>query len=99
MCNCHPETCCCDHEKNEHLASLERQLAETKDSEKCWIANAKALQVGYNELDAKHRNVAQQRDKLLNILHGALVEDLLPNHSQEWVDKARAIIAEIEANP
>ena len=39
----------------EHVAELEKQLRAMTEERDCWIANAKNLQVGYNELDARLR--------------------------------------------
>lgn len=63
-----------------------RERAETAEKLQAAVAvtnDGLRLQVG--DLEA-------QRDQLVEALHGAMVDDLLPLHSAEWVAKARAAL-------
>jgi len=43
------------HEAADRVEQLERQLRAMTEERDIWLANHKALQVGYNELDARLR--------------------------------------------
>ena len=50
------------------VEELTQQLAAALVDKDCWLTNAKNLQVGYNELDAKYRVLKSEfsaKDKLL----------------------------------
>jgi hypothetical protein len=43
------------HNLIERIFDMSRPTQEQLVDKDCWLTNAKNLQVGYNELDAKHR--------------------------------------------
>ena len=55
-------------------AELKAELKAAKESEQCWIFNAKALQRGYNELDAKHRELKAENEKLRARIDNLMME-------------------------
>lgn len=58
------EDFCLVESQQQTIALLKKQLTIAEQNYQCWLATAKNLQIGYNELDVKHRKlVAQLKEK------------------------------------
>ena len=76
------------HEAADRVEQLEKQLKAMTEERDCWIANAKNLQVGYNELDAKHRAAQAKIDALMLEY---CPEEMTPEQTQNWAAHQRPV--------